>query len=111
MATLEGKRREVLAGGKIMSVDRHHATCFWISAASCSPTAGTGTAAGMRPQKFGLDLEDLNDRHKMSFDTYEEGKLNLDTYLNQVVFYKERPFTPGGLQGLHVRPVQAQSRR
>ena len=44
-------------------------------------------------QKFGLDLEDLNDRHKMSFDTYEEGKLDLDTYLNQVVFYRERPFT------------------
>ena len=44
-------------------------------------------------EKFGLDLDDLNDRHKMSFDTYEEGKLNLDTYLNQVVFYKERPFT------------------
>jgi putative hydrolase of the HAD superfamily len=42
---------------------------------------------------FGLDLEDLNDRHKMSFDTYEEGKLNLNTYLNQVVFYKERPFS------------------
>ena len=42
---------------------------------------------------FGLDLEDLNDRHKMSFDTYEQGKLSLDTYLNQVVFYKERPFS------------------
>jgi putative hydrolase of the HAD superfamily len=28
-------------------------------------------------QSFALDLEDLNDRHKMSFDTYEEGKLNL----------------------------------
>ena len=39
-------------------------------------------------QKFGLDLEDLNDRHKMSFDTYEEGKLNLDTYLNHVLFYE-----------------------
>jgi putative hydrolase of the HAD superfamily len=44
-------------------------------------------------QKFGLDFEDLNDRHTMSFDTYEEGKLNLDTYLNQVVFNQERPFT------------------
>lgn len=42
---------------------------------------------------FALDLEDLNDRHKMSFDTYEQGKLSLDTYLNQVVFYKERPFS------------------
>ncbi len=43
--------------------------------------------------KFALDLDDLNDRHKMSFDTYEQGKLSLDTYLNQVVFYQERPFT------------------
>jgi putative hydrolase of the HAD superfamily len=44
-------------------------------------------------EKYGLDPEDLDDRHKMSFDTYEQGKLSLDTYLNQVVFYKERPFT------------------
>jgi putative hydrolase of the HAD superfamily len=44
-------------------------------------------------QKFGLDLDDLNDRHKMSFDTYEEGKLDLDTYLDQVVFYRPRPFS------------------
>jgi putative hydrolase of the HAD superfamily len=44
-------------------------------------------------QEFDLDLDDLNDRHKMSFDTYEEGKLTLDTYLNQVLFYQERPFT------------------
>jgi putative hydrolase of the HAD superfamily len=42
---------------------------------------------------FALDLDELNDRHKMSFDTYEQGKLSLDTYLNQVVFYKERPFS------------------
>ncbi|HZE21821.1 MAG TPA: hypothetical protein VE082_07190, partial [Desulfobaccales bacterium] len=44
-------------------------------------------------EKFRLDLDDLNDRHKMSFDTYEEGKLDLDTYLNQVVFYRPRPFS------------------
>jgi putative hydrolase of the HAD superfamily len=44
-------------------------------------------------RSFALDQEDLNDRHKMSFDTYEQGKLSLDTYLNQVVFYQERSFT------------------
>jgi putative hydrolase of the HAD superfamily len=44
-------------------------------------------------ESFALDLEDLNDRHEMSFNTYEEGKLSLDTYLNQVVFYRERSFT------------------
>jgi putative hydrolase of the HAD superfamily len=42
---------------------------------------------------FALDPEDLDDRHKMSFDTFEEGKLSLDTYLNQVVFYRERGFS------------------
>ena len=46
-------------------------------------------------QKFGLDFEDLNDRHTMSFNTYEEGKLNLDTYLNQVVFYTGSGRSPG----------------
>src|SRR5258708_40333095 len=45
-------------------------------------------------KRFGLDLDDLNDRHRMTFDTYETGKLSLDQYLKSSVFYKERPFTP-----------------
>src|SRR6185369_11329496 len=44
-------------------------------------------------KEFGLDLDDLNDRHRMTFDTYETGKLSLDEYLKSSVFYKERPFT------------------
>ncbi|HEY4209323.1 MAG TPA: HAD hydrolase-like protein [Puia sp.] len=44
-------------------------------------------------KKFNLDLDDLNDRHRMTFDTYETGKLSLDQYLKSSVFYKERPFT------------------
>ena len=27
------------------------------------------------------------------FETYEEGKLTLDAYLDQLVFYQKRPFT------------------
>jgi putative hydrolase of the HAD superfamily len=42
--------------------------------------------------KFGLDLDELNDRHRMTFDTYESGKLSLDEYLKRAVFYKDRPF-------------------
>ena len=42
---------------------------------------------------FGLDLAELSDRHRMTFDTYESGKLSLDEYLTRVVFYDERPFT------------------
>lgn len=44
-------------------------------------------------KKFNLDLDELNDRHRMTFDTYEAGKLNLDEYLKRAVFYEPRSFT------------------
>ena len=44
-------------------------------------------------KKFGLDLDELNDRHRMTFDTYESGKLSLDEYLKRAVFYQDRSFT------------------
>lgn len=44
-------------------------------------------------KQFGLDIDELNDRHHLTFDTYESGKLSLDDYLHRSVFYQERPFT------------------
>lgn len=44
-------------------------------------------------KEFGLDHEEMEERHHLTFDTYEEGKLSLEEYLNRVVFYKKRPFT------------------
>jgi putative hydrolase of the HAD superfamily len=43
--------------------------------------------------KFKLDLDEMEDRHHLTFDTYEEGKLTLEEYLGRVVFYQKRPFT------------------
>ncbi len=43
---------------------------------------------------FQLDFNDVEERHHLTYDTYEEGKLNLDEYLKRVVFYQERPFSP-----------------
>ena len=43
--------------------------------------------------KFGLDYHEMHERHHLTFDTYEEGKLSLDEYLNRIVFYQERSFT------------------
>jgi len=43
---------------------------------------------------FGLDYEDMNERHHMTFDTYEVGKLSLEKYLERVVFHEERPYSP-----------------
>lgn len=36
---------------------------------------------------FGLDYAEMDERHHLTFDTYEEGKLSLDEYLNRVIFY------------------------
>jgi putative hydrolase of the HAD superfamily len=44
-------------------------------------------------ETFGLDPADMDERHHLTFDTYELGKLSLDEYLNRMVFYKERPFS------------------
>ena len=42
---------------------------------------------------FRLDFSETEERHRMVFDTYEEGKLTLEEYLTWVVFYKKRSFT------------------
>jgi putative hydrolase of the HAD superfamily len=42
---------------------------------------------------FKLELAEMEDRHHLTFDTYEEGKLTLEEYLDRVVFYRKRPFT------------------
>ena len=42
--------------------------------------------------QFDLDFDEFDERHHMVFNPYEEGKLNLDEYLNLVVFHKERSF-------------------
>src|ERR1039457_2269913 len=42
---------------------------------------------------FRLNLSEMEERHHLTFDTYEEGKLTLEEYLGRIVFYKKRPFT------------------
>jgi len=44
-------------------------------------------------EKFGLDCDEMNDRHNMTFDTYEVGKLSLKKYLDRVVFYEPRSYS------------------
>ena len=44
-------------------------------------------------ETFGFDYAEMNERHHLTFDTYEEGKLSLYQYLQRVIFYQERPFS------------------
>jgi len=43
--------------------------------------------------EFDLDLDELNERHHLTFSTYEVGKITLDDYLRLVIFYEVRKFT------------------
>ena len=42
---------------------------------------------------FKLEVAEMEARHHLTFDIYEEGKLTLEEYLGRVVFYQKRPFT------------------
>ncbi len=44
-------------------------------------------------ETFGLDSAEMDERHHLTFDTFEEGKLSLEEYLDRVVFYRKRPFS------------------
>lgn len=45
-------------------------------------------------KKFGLDEVEMEERHERIFDAYELGKITLDEYMELVVFYQKRDFTP-----------------
>jgi putative hydrolase of the HAD superfamily len=44
-------------------------------------------------EHFNLDPTETEERHNLTFDTYESGKISLTEYLKRVVFYAERNFT------------------
>jgi len=50
-------------------------------------------ARRLAAETFALDCDEMDERHHLTFDTYEEGKLSLDEYLTRVVFYEKRPFS------------------
>lgn len=44
-------------------------------------------------QAFNIDYHDVEERHHLTYDTYEEGKLSLDEYLQRVIFNQPRMFS------------------
>jgi len=69
-------------------------TCLFLDIGGVLLTNGWDHQARRRAAThFKLELADMEDRHHLTFDTYEEGKLTLKEYLGRVVFYEKRPFT------------------
>jgi putative hydrolase of the HAD superfamily len=69
-------------------------TTLFIDIGGVLLTNGWDVVARRRAAKhFKLELVEMDNRHHLTFDTYEEGKLTLEEYLDRVVFYQKRPFT------------------
>ncbi len=51
------------------------------------------TARRKAAEEFSLDHDEMNERHHLTYDTYEAGKISLDEYLDRVVFYESRTFS------------------
>jgi putative hydrolase of the HAD superfamily len=44
-------------------------------------------------KNFNLDFSEMDKRHHLTFDTFEIGKISLETYLERTVFYEPRSFS------------------
>lgn len=69
-------------------------TCLLVDIGGVLLTDGWDRHARRRgADHFGLDLAEMEDRHRKTFDTHQLGKMTLEDYLGWVVFYQKRPFT------------------
>ncbi len=69
-------------------------TCVFLDIGGVLLTDGWDHHARRRAAThFNLGWAEMENRHHLTFDTYEEGKLTLEEYLDWVVFYQKRPFT------------------
>ena len=74
-------------------------TCLFLDIGGVLLTNGWDHQARQRAAAhFKLELAEMEDRHHLTFDTYEEGKLTLEEYLARMVFYQKRPFTRAQFQ-------------
>lgn len=69
-------------------------TCLFLDIGGVLLTDGwTHAARQAAAKRFDLDLGEMEERHHLTFDTYEVGKLTLEEYLHRIIFYRRRPFT------------------
>jgi putative hydrolase of the HAD superfamily len=69
-------------------------TCLFLDIGGVLLSNGWDHHARKRAARnFKLELAEMEDRHHLTFDTYEDGKLTLEEYLGRVVFHQKRPFT------------------
>jgi len=74
-------------------------SCAFLDIGGVLLTDGWDHLARKRAAKnFKLDWAEMEDRHHLTFEIFEEGKITLQEYLSLVVFHKKRPFTRNQFQ-------------
>ena len=69
-------------------------TCLFLDIGGVLLTDGWDRHARKRAAThFKLERAEMEDRHQLTWNTYQLGKFTLEEYLNRAVFYKARPFT------------------
>lgn len=69
-------------------------TCLFVDIGGVLLTDGWDRHARARAAaNFKLESAEMEDRHQLTWNTHQAGKLTLEEYLGWVVFYQERPFT------------------
>jgi putative hydrolase of the HAD superfamily len=69
-------------------------TCLFVDIGGVLLSDGWGhVSRALAAKTFGLNPTEMDIRHNQTFDTYELGKITLETYLDRVVFYEKRSFT------------------
>jgi putative hydrolase of the HAD superfamily len=88
-------RSEQFYKSNINSMADYHITTLFLDIGGVLLTDGWNRASRKKAAElFHLDYQDMDDRHHLTFDTYEVGKITLDEYLNRMVFFEDRDFTP-----------------
>ena len=69
-------------------------TCVFLDIGGVLLTDGWDHLARKRAAAhFKLDRAEMEDRHHLIFEIYEQGKITLEEYMSLVVFTEKRPFT------------------
>jgi putative hydrolase of the HAD superfamily len=69
-------------------------TCIFLDIGGVLLTDGWNHLTRKRAaKKFKLKWAEMEKRHRLMFEVYENGHISLKEYLDQVVFYQKRPFT------------------
>ncbi|GAC1661695.1 MAG: HAD family phosphatase [Candidatus Acidiferrum sp.] len=68
-------------------------TLFWDIGGVVLTNGWDRAARKAAAARFGLDWEELQDRHELSFPAFDTGHISLSEYLDRTLFHRPQPFT------------------